>query len=648
MKKVMICLLGCFLMALTAVRAQDTGKNGSDSVITLGPDTTTQTPVHSTISRDTTSGTKPDTAFRYHGDNSTDTTPVPATAATPRTRSKRHKKQAAATDSTGAATASSPAATDPTPAATTSTTAATASTPVATTPTPAATGAPAGDSTTASATSPKKTSDTLISISDTLTATSKPTKDTTTTTRTQNGATVQVKTVGAIKDTTQPQTAQTNTNTGAPANTADQAKTDPQSASDTTSQDDKDKDKAEMYKHKLDPRWFLGVKGQFQDFAFLEENRKGYLSNASTLPFFQRGNASLALSAYKNLTGRLSFSADIGLSSGHVTSDNVLISQTQKMTFNLLNVAVYYHLLSPAYRLQPYFTVGFNDIINNGSYPCVPMGIGAKFNSPKVMVLAQVTYGQSVSSSIASTTMYSVGVYIPLKSKKYKNLDTLDNTPYNRRKDDAKKKDSTGKGGTVINNIYVTINMDSILKAKGLLDDNGNAVTGRRGGRGDGSGSDDDDADDAAARRSRRKKAFSGLGLDDFNDDDYKIDSLDGKPVIRFVVYFEFNEYGLNSHAFSSIDKVIYHLKKASDFSVVEIKGYTDSVGSDPYNNYLSRRRAKMVLDYMNSRGVPTEIMKAKAYGRDNPVADNSDPNKAWLNRRAEIIIHKKEDLATQ
>jgi len=55
-----------------------------------------------------------------------------------------------------------------------------------------------------------------------------------------------------------------------------------------------------------------------------------------------------------------------------------------------------------------------------------------------------------------------------------------------------------------------------------------------------------------------------------------------------------------------------------------------------------------MVLDYMNSRGVPTELMKAKAYGSDSPVADNSDPNQAWLNRRAEIIVHPKDQLASQ
>jgi outer membrane protein OmpA-like peptidoglycan-associated protein len=589
MKKVMICLLGCFLLALTTVRAQDTGKNGADSVIQLGPDTTTQAPVHSTISRDTTRSAVPDTSFRYHGDTS------------------------------------------------------------ANTPAMAAANTPATGNTTGTATQPK-TTDTLITLTDAPNAQSTTNKDTITTKKSANGASIEVKTVGAApKDTTQPQTDQAKTdpaaNTGDQAKTA-QAKTDQAAAKDTATSEDK----AEEVSHKLDPRWFLGVKGQFQDFAFLEKNRKGYLSDANTLPFAQRGNTSVALSAYKNLTQRLSASADIGLSFGHVTSDDVLISQTKKMTFNQLNVAFYYHLLSPAYRLQPYLTVGFNDIINNGSYPCVPMGIGAKFSSRKIMILGQVTYGQSVSSSIASTTMYSVGVYIPIKSKKYKNLDSLDNTPYNR-KDDAKKKDSAGKGGTVINNIYVTINMDSILKAKGLLDDSGNPLAGNGGRRGRGygnGGGDDDDGDDAGSRSRRRKKAFKGLDLDDFSDDDYRIDSIDGKPVIRFVVYFEFNEYGLNSKAFGSVDKVIQHLRKAQDFTVVEIKGYTDSVGSDPYNNMLSRRRAKMVLDYMNSRGIPTEIMKAKAYGSDNPVADNSDPNKAWLNRRAEIIIYKKTDLAAQ
>ncbi|HEY4107904.1 OmpA family protein [Puia sp.] len=418
--------------------------------------------------------------------------------------------------------------------------------------------------------------------------------------------------------------------------------TQPKEPADTTSED-----RAEQQKRELDRRWFIAplTKFQFQDFALLEKNRKGYLSDANNLPFFQRGNASFAASAYKNLTNRLSVSADIGLSFGHATSNDVLISQTKSKTYNLLNAALYYHLISPAYRLQPYVTVGFNDIINDKSYPTVPLGVGAKFNSRKIMVLGEVSYGQSISKNVASTTMYSLGIYIPIKSKKQKQLDQDENSKYDKK--DDKKKDTANKNGNgnVTNNIYITINMDSVLKAKGLLDDNGNPFTAGDGRRGR-DGADGADGDDAASAHNRRKKPFRAMGLDDFNEDDYRIDSLDGKPVIRFVVYFEFNDYGLNSKAFGSIDKVIRHLKSSSEFSV-EIKGYTDSVGTNQYNNVLSRKRAKMILDYMNSRGVPADLMKAKAYGSDDPVADNSDPNQAWLNRRAEIIVHKKE-LAAQ
>jgi outer membrane protein OmpA-like peptidoglycan-associated protein len=132
------------------------------------------------------------------------------------------------------------------------------------------------------------------------------------------------------------------------------------------------------------------------------------------------------------------------------------------------------------------------------------------------------------------------------------------------------------------------------------------------------------------------------MNTDDFTREDFKEDSIDGKPVVRFMVYFEFNEYSLTSKAFGSIDKVLARLKHYSNLTI-EIKGYTDSVGTNSFNNFLSRRRANMVKDYLNSRGVPAELIKAKAYGSDNPVADNSDPNQAWLNRRAEIIVHPKE-----
>jgi outer membrane protein OmpA-like peptidoglycan-associated protein len=242
--------------------------------------------------------------------------------------------------------------------------------------------------------------------------------------------------------------------------------------------------------------------------------------------------------------------------------------------------------------------------------------------------------------------MYSVGIYLPIKNRKQKQEEKEDNSPYNRPgKDSDRKKDTTAKnnnGGIVINN-YITINMDSVRKAHGLDGDDG--ADGRRGREGD------DGTDGGGRRRSSGGRHKGGLYDDfnlegDFNADDYRMDTINGMPVVRFVVYFEFNEYGLNSRAFSTIDKVIEHLRHKPGLSL-EIKGYTDDIGNNQYNNFLSRRRAKMVLEYMNSRGVPSDYMKAKAYGSDDPVADNRDPNQSWLNRRAEIIIHETEGSRT-
>jgi outer membrane protein OmpA-like peptidoglycan-associated protein len=593
MKKVMICLTGCLLLALITPRAQEISRQAPDSNRPVA-DTTRQMPDTATIIKDTSAippavTTPPaDTTVKANGNDSVISLVDDAPAA-PVAPVKKHKRPARH---------SSPDA-------------------------PVATATPVASAT------PDATNTNPAAQNDTATRTN----------------------VVVTTDPAAPQTVAAATTDAASAKPDPiPAKTEPAATKPDTTAKTQDSTTADgtPTTRELDRRWFISplLKLQFQDFAMLEKNREGYLSNANTLPFFQRGNGSFAASAYKNITSRLSFSADLGLSFGHVTNNNVEISQTKSQTFNLLNAAVYYHLLPASYRLQPYITIGINDIINNTSYVSIPIGIGAKFNAKKIMVLAEVNYGYAANKNISNTTMYSMGIYIPIKSKKQKQLDKDDNAPDKRlNKDDAKKKDSTNKNnGTIINNIYVTINMDSILKAKGLIGDDGTAGSaGRRNGGDDG---DDDGSGGGSGSHGKKRRGLRNFDVEDFQKEDFKMDSLDGRPVIRFVVYFEFNEYGLTDRAFANIDRVIEHLRKTPNQFTVEIKGYTDSVGTDPFNNWLSRKRAKMVLDYMNSRGVPAELMQAKAYGRDNPVGNNSDPNTAWLNRRAEVIVHAKEALA--
>jgi outer membrane protein OmpA-like peptidoglycan-associated protein len=75
----------------------------------------------------------------------------------------------------------------------------------------------------------------------------------------------------------------------------------------------------------------------------------------------------------------------------------------------------------------------------------------------------------------------------------------------------------------------------------------------------------------------------------------------------------------------------------------VHLKGHTDMAGSEQYNEPLSKRRAQMVFDYMNNRGIPLERMIMSGYGKLKPAVKNEDPNTAWMNRRCEIVLFEKK-----
>jgi OOP family OmpA-OmpF porin len=71
----------------------------------------------------------------------------------------------------------------------------------------------------------------------------------------------------------------------------------------------------------------------------------------------------------------------------------------------------------------------------------------------------------------------------------------------------------------------------------------------------------------------------------------------------------------------------------------VEVAGHTDSVGSDAYNQKLSEGRAKAVVDYFVSQGVPADRLKAVGYGKTKPVASNKTEEGRAQNRRVELQI---------
>jgi outer membrane protein OmpA-like peptidoglycan-associated protein len=72
---------------------------------------------------------------------------------------------------------------------------------------------------------------------------------------------------------------------------------------------------------------------------------------------------------------------------------------------------------------------------------------------------------------------------------------------------------------------------------------------------------------------------------------------------------------------------------------VVEVHGFTDSVGSSGGNKVLSELRAKKIVDFLTDAGVDASKLKAVGDGEDNPVGDNATMEGRRLNRRVEFVV---------
>jgi len=76
----------------------------------------------------------------------------------------------------------------------------------------------------------------------------------------------------------------------------------------------------------------------------------------------------------------------------------------------------------------------------------------------------------------------------------------------------------------------------------------------------------------------------------------------------------------------------------------IEIGGYTDSVGTDEYNQTLSEERARAVLDYLakNFAKIEKGQFVTKGYGESRPITSNDTAEGMAENRRVEFKVLNK------
>jgi outer membrane protein OmpA-like peptidoglycan-associated protein len=115
-------------------------------------------------------------------------------------------------------------------------------------------------------------------------------------------------------------------------------------------------------------------------------------------------------------------------------------------------------------------------------------------------------------------------------------------------------------------------------------------------------------------------------------------ESARGLIVNMSDVLFDTGKYTLKPDTKISLAKVSGILQAYPGLKL-QVEGYTDSVGSDEYNQKLSENRADAVRDFLVTQGVQTDNISATGYGKAKPVADNATAGGRAQNRRVNLVV---------
>lgn len=107
-------------------------------------------------------------------------------------------------------------------------------------------------------------------------------------------------------------------------------------------------------------------------------------------------------------------------------------------------------------------------------------------------------------------------------------------------------------------------------------------------------------------------------------------------------VLFDTGQADLKAGATRPIEQIAAFLQENPERSV-QVEGFTDSRGTDEYNQQLSQRRADAVAQAIIQRGIDAQRVRALGYGEEFPKASNDSPGSRQLNRRVEIVVSKDQ-----
>jgi outer membrane protein OmpA-like peptidoglycan-associated protein len=110
------------------------------------------------------------------------------------------------------------------------------------------------------------------------------------------------------------------------------------------------------------------------------------------------------------------------------------------------------------------------------------------------------------------------------------------------------------------------------------------------------------------------------------------------KPKIDLEIHFHYNSADISKESMASVQELGKALSNPSlKGSTFVLAGHTDSIGSEPYNQDLSERRADTIKRFLVEKyGIAGANLVTVGYGETKPKDPNApmDP----LNRRVQVV----------
>lgn len=104
------------------------------------------------------------------------------------------------------------------------------------------------------------------------------------------------------------------------------------------------------------------------------------------------------------------------------------------------------------------------------------------------------------------------------------------------------------------------------------------------------------------------------------------------------IVYFDTDQYDIDSEDAGKLQAQGQYFTQYPNVTFT-IEGHADERGTREYNLALGERRANAAKNYLVSLGIPADRIRTLSYGKERPVALESNES-AWAqNRRAATVV---------